>query len=57
MFIIEDHISSKEYNIMKNVSVIGLAALKAVLNKFAVINRKNMFVIKESTTQAVFYLR
>ncbi|CAG2218549.1 SZT2 [Mytilus edulis] len=35
----------------------GMTALKAVLNKFSVINRKNMFVIKESTTHAVFYLR
>ncbi|KAL3869893.1 hypothetical protein ACJMK2_042520, partial [Sinanodonta woodiana] len=34
----------------------GLQALRSVLNKFGVINRKNMFVIKEST-QAVFYLR
>ncbi|KAK3579120.1 hypothetical protein CHS0354_022140 [Potamilus streckersoni] len=34
----------------------GLQALRSVLNKFCVINRKNMFVIKEST-QAVFYLR
>ncbi|XP_052100492.1 KICSTOR complex protein SZT2-like isoform X3 [Mytilus californianus] len=40
-----------------NTTAIGMQALKSVLNKFSVINRKNMFVIKESTTQAVFYLR
>ena len=33
-----------------------MQALRAVMAKFSVINRKNMFVIKE-TTGAVFYLK
>ncbi|XP_070564104.1 KICSTOR complex protein SZT2-like isoform X4 [Ptychodera flava] len=35
----------------------GIQSVKAVLNKFAVSNRKNMFVYKERSTGNVFYLR
>ncbi|XP_060082039.1 KICSTOR complex protein SZT2-like [Ylistrum balloti] len=36
----------------------GMKALRSVLNKFSVINRKNMFVVKnQHGSQAVFYLK
>lgn len=35
----------------------GVGALRGVLNKFSVNNRKNMFVIKEVSSGNVFYLR
>ncbi|XP_053393950.1 KICSTOR complex protein SZT2-like isoform X2 [Mercenaria mercenaria] len=36
---------------------IGIKALRSVLNPLSVNNRNNMFVIKETTTENVFYLR
>ena len=35
----------------------GLLSLKLVLRKFSVANRSNMFVIKETTTDAIFYMK
>ncbi|XP_041357997.1 KICSTOR complex protein SZT2-like isoform X2 [Gigantopelta aegis] len=35
----------------------GYLALRSVLNKFSVNNRKNMFVIQETSTGSVFYAR
>ena len=35
----------------------GIQALRSILNKFSVNNRKNMFVFRESNQEAVFYLR
>ncbi|KAK7100732.1 hypothetical protein V1264_023626 [Littorina saxatilis] len=35
----------------------GLVSLRSILNKFAVGNRKNMFVIKETSSGNVFYLK
>jgi len=35
----------------------GMQALLSVLDKFRVENRRNMFVIKESKSGAIFYIR
>jgi len=39
------------------VNVLGIQALLSVLDKFRVENRRNMFVIKESKSGAIFYIR
>jgi hypothetical protein len=35
----------------------GIKALRSVLNPMSVNNRNNMFVIKEMSTDSVYYLR
>jgi len=35
----------------------GIQALLSVLDKFRVENRRNMFVIKETKSAAIFYIR
>ena len=37
--------------------LLGIQALLSVLDKFRVENRRNMFVIKETKSAAIFYIR
>lgn len=58
MYFLPKHDKLNAYIYVYFLFMVGVQALRTVLNKFSVNNRKNMFVIKElDDSHSVYYLR